>query len=141
MVFKHLYRLHVILRQIICRKSVLAADEVVPIDIEFVDGLPVIHDCAVVVHLYTRQTLYDIDYGVILLLGKLVDIVDQRIAFLIYVGSLYYNIAELCCLGRHLHRRKVVGHLHRQSFVAHAAECHAHTALDIQRKRPVGLGR
>ena len=95
MVLHHLHRSHVLIWDVVGRKSVLPSYEVVAVKIELVDGLSLILYCSVFFHLDAGQSFDDIDNRIVLCIGIFGDIEHQCITFGIYVGSLYYHVIEL----------------------------------------------
>ena len=119
MVLQHLDRRHILMRYVFGGKAVLAPDEVAAVYIELVDGLALIGDCSVVLHLDARQAFYHIYYGVVLGFGKLADIEHQRITPAVYVGRLHHHLTKHRRLGPQTHRRQIGIGGNEQLLVAH----------------------
>lgn len=77
------------MRYIVGGEAILSADEVLAIEIKFVDWLSLVLYCAVILNLNAWQTFDHVDYGIVFGVGILSHIEYQCIAFGINIRCCY----------------------------------------------------
>ena len=91
MIFHHLDGTDILLGNTVRSNAVPSFQHIQSLDIEFVDGLPVVRNTSACLYINARHLFQHIGYGLILTISESGYIIDNRIPFCPYLGSLHHD--------------------------------------------------
>ena len=103
MILHHLHSPHILMVDTVGGNAIFTPEQVGALDIEFVDGLPLIFDFAVARHVDSRHTLQHVAYRAVLRLSESAHSIGDSVALLTYAVALHRHLFQQCRPRLHLH--------------------------------------